>query len=202
MSAWPQLFVAIVAGYLIGAIPIGYLVGRSRGRDPRATGSGKMGATNVLRAHGPKASALVLLGDMAKGALAVALAHALVPDVVGAEAAAGLAAILGHVFPVYVGFRGGRGVATALGAMFIMNPLVGGAALLTGAVVIYRSRLASLGSLIGALVGLLCIALLYLGRPELLAALIYCAMAALIIGLTHRDNIQRLADGTERKIQL
>ncbi|HEU0168423.1 MAG TPA: glycerol-3-phosphate 1-O-acyltransferase PlsY [Chloroflexota bacterium] len=202
MSAWPQLVVALVAGYLIGAVPVGYLVGRSQGKDPRSSGSGKMGATNVLRSLGPKASALVLLGDIAKGAAAVAIAHVLLPDVNWAEAAAGLAAIIGHVFPVYVGFRGGRGVATALGAMFVMNPIVGTAALVTGALVIYRSRLASLGSLMGALAGLLVIAALYLGRPDLLAPLVYCALAALIIAVTHRDNIQRLADGTERKIQL
>lgn len=202
MLNWPGLAVAAAAGYLIGSIPIGYLVGRSRGVDPRAKGSGKMGATNVLRTLGRKASAAVLVADMAKGAAAVTLARFVLQGDVTAAAVAGVAAIIGHVLPIFAGFRGGRGVATALGAMIVISPIVGIAGLLAGLLVIARSRIASLGSLAGALLALLLIAALFVGRLQPLMALVYCALAALILLVTHRDNIQRLVDGTERKIQL
>jgi acyl phosphate:glycerol-3-phosphate acyltransferase len=202
LSGWPTVILAALAGYLIGSIPVGYLVGRVAGVDPRATGSGKMGATNVLRTLGRKASATVLLCDIGKGALAVGLAHVAFQGLMEAEVAAGIAAILGHVFPVFVGFRGGRGVATAIGGMLVISPLVGLAGLLTGLVIIAVFRVASLGSLLGALLALLLIAALVMGRMQPAVALVYCLLSFLILAATHRDNIQRLATGTERKIQL
>ena len=202
MIAWPAVVIAAVAGYGIGSIPTGYLICRAQGVDPRVRGSGKTGATNVLRTLGPRASATVLILDLAKGAAAVAAAKLFLQGMVDAEVAAGVAAIIGHVFPVFLGFRGGRGVATSLGAMLIISPLVGAVGLLCGLLVIARSRVASLGSLLGAGVALLLIAALVLNRLEPLVALVYCALAALILAITHRDNIQRLAAGTERKIQL
>ncbi|MHB8619387.1 MAG: glycerol-3-phosphate 1-O-acyltransferase PlsY [Chloroflexota bacterium] len=201
MSGWPELVLLAAAGYLVGSIPVGYMIGRSQGVDVRAHGSGKMGATNVLRTLGPKASAAVMVCDISKGAAAVGIAL-LVQHGIGAEVAAGIAAILGHIFPVFVGFRGGRGVATSLGALLVINPLVGMLGLIIGLAVIARSRLASLGSLAGALVALLFMVGLFLNRLETLLPVIYCLLAFLILALAHRDNIQRLADGTERKIQL
>src|SRR5579862_2796367 len=120
MIAWPAVIVATLVGYVIGSIPIGYVIGRAFGVDPRTQGSGKMGATNVHRILGRKASAAVLVLDMAKGAVAVALVKLLFGSGVSAEVAAGLAAIIGHVFPLFAGFKGGRGVATSLGAMLVI----------------------------------------------------------------------------------
>ncbi len=197
----PLLLVA-VAGYLVGSIPTGYLICRSQGVDPRARGSGKTGATNVLRTLGRKASAAVLVSDMAKGAVAVLIARWLFSDVLAADVVAGVAAIVGHVFPVFIGFRGGRGVATALGAMLAISPIVGLVGLAAGALIIARSRIASLGSLVGAALALLFIAALFFTRLQPLLPVIYCLLAAMILVFTHRDNIQRLLAGTERKIQL
>lgn len=202
MIAWPTLLVVALVGYLIGSIPNGYLLGRALGVDPRSTGSGKMGATNVFRTMGPKASAAVLLGDMAKGAAAVALAQVVFQGALEAQVVAGVAAIIGHVLPVFVGFRGGRGVATALGAMLVISPLVGAVAMVTGLVVIACSKVASLGSLLGAGLALAVIAVLVASRLEPPLALVYCGLASLILALTHRDNIQRLMSGTERKLQI
>ncbi|MFI5268184.1 MAG: glycerol-3-phosphate 1-O-acyltransferase PlsY [Chloroflexota bacterium] len=202
MIAWPAFLLIAVASYLIGAIPNGYLLGRMLGVDPRSKGSGKMGASNVLRTMGPKASAAVLLGDMAKGAGAVALARLLFQDLLAAEVVAGVAAIIGHVLPVFIGFRGGRGVATSVGAMLVISPLVGLVALVTGLVVIACSKVASLGSLLGAGLALAFIAVLVASHMEPPLALVYCALASLILALTHRDNIRRLMSGTERKLQL
>jgi glycerol-3-phosphate acyltransferase PlsY len=202
MIAWPALLLIATAGYLIGSIPNGYMIGRLLGVDPRTRGSGKMGATNVLRSMGPKASAAVLLCDMAKGAVAVALARLFSQDVLSAEVAAGVAAIVGHVLPLFIGFRGGRGVATALGAMLVIAPLVGVVGLVSGLAIIACSKMASLGSLLGAGLALAFIAVLVASRIEPPLALVYCSLASLILALTHRDNIQRLVSGTERKLQL
>ena len=202
MIAWPALLLIATAGYLIGSIPNGYLIGRLLGVDPRSKGSGKMGASNVLRTMGPKASAAVLLCDMAKGAAAVALARLFSQDVLSAEVVAGVAAIVGHVLPVFIGFRGGRGVATALGAMMVITPLVGIVGLVSGLAIIACSKVASLGSLLGAGLALALIAVLVASRIEPPLALVYCTLASLILALTHRDNIQRLVSGTERKLQL
>ena len=202
MMAWPALLILAAAGYLIGSIPNGWLLGRALGVDPRDKGSGKTGATNVLRTMGPKASAAVLLGDVAKGVAAVALARLLFPGLLGAEVVAGVAAIVGHVLPVFIGFRGGRGVATALGAMLVISPLVGLVALVVGVVVIACSKVASLGSLLGAGLALAFIAVLVASRLQPPLALVYCGLASLILAVTHRDNIQRLMSGTERKLQI
>lgn len=203
MIDWPALLITAAVGYVIGSVPFGFLVGRAFGVDPRSKGSGKTGATNVLRTLGRKASLAVLVCDMAKGAGAVAVAMLLFHSTLAGEVAAGVAAIIGHVFPVFIGFRGGRGVATALGAMLVISPIVGLVALLTGVVVIARSKLASLGSLLGAGLALALIAILVASRLEQSALpLVYCLLATLILALTHRDNIQRLASGTERKIQI
>lgn len=202
MMPWPDFLLVAAAGYLIGSIPNGWLLGRVLGVDPRDKGSGKMGATNVLRTMGPKASAAVLLGDMAKGAAAVALARLLFPGVLGTEVVAGVAAIVGHVLPVFIGFRGGRGVATALGAMLVISPLVGLVALVVGLTVIATSKVASLGSLLGAGLALAFIAVLVASRLQPPLALVYCGLASLILAVTHRDNIQRLVSGTERKLQI
>jgi glycerol-3-phosphate acyltransferase PlsY len=202
MIPWPAVILAALAGYAVGSIPTGFLIGRAFGVDPRSHGSGKMGATNVHRVLGRKASLAVLACDMAKGAAAVAIARFAFGGAVPAEVAAGLAAIIGHVFPVFIGFRGGRGVATAVGAMLVISPLVGVAALVAGSVIIAIFRMASLGSLLGASAGLLVLVILFASQQQPFAVLVYGLLAVFILAITHRDNIQRLATGTERKIQL
>src|SRR5438105_11297590 len=186
MISWPSLAVVAAAGYVIGSVPIGYLIGRTQGVDPRTTGSGKMGATNVLRTLGRKASAAVLLLDMAKGAVAVVVVRTFFHSVLAAEVAAGVAAIIGHVWPVFIGFRGGRGVATAVGSMIVISPLVGVPAFLAGLIIIVVSRRASLGSLLGASVGLLVIVVLFASRQQPFSVLVYGLLAVAILAITHR----------------
>ena len=199
-----ELPLAALLGYLIGAIPSGVMIGRLRGVDPRAAGSGRTGTTNALRTLGPALAAVVLLLDVAKGAVAV-LAGAWVGETVGAadawpSALAGVAAVLGHVRSVFIGFGGGRGVATGGGAMLVLAPLALLAAIPVFLLLVWRTRYVSLGS-IGAAVALpLGVALLYsLGRAGVEAALAAALIGAVVI-VAHRDNIERLRAGTERKL--
>src|SRR5439155_15374616 len=157
MLALPVTLMAAMAGYLIGAIPFGYLVARSRGVDIFQHGSGNIGATNVGRILGRRFGILVFLLDFAKGAvpagLGLAVAHWLgiePPAVVGV--AGGLAAFLGHLFPIYLGFRGGKGVATGAGVVVVLLPVPAAAAVLTWILFIAAFRYVSLASLAAALV--------------------------------------------------
>ncbi len=191
--------VAIAVGYLLGSFPSGYVVGRLRGIDVRQWGSGSLGGTNVLRSAGPWAAILAVLGDVAKGVLAVFVARALISSP-SAEVLAGLAAILGHDFSIFLTFSGGRGVATtlgALGALYLPAPIILG---LLGLAVIGVSRYASLASL--TIATSMPFAMLYLvlfvGKP--VWYLVYGLAAGILIVVLHRGNIQRLLDGTERKI--
>jgi glycerol-3-phosphate acyltransferase PlsY len=187
---------ALAAAYLIGAIPVGFVVARLRGGfDIRGRGSGNIGATNVLRTLGPIAGALTLAGDVAKGYAAVAVARAL--D--GAPRVAALAAVLavvGNCWPVYLGFRGGKGVATGLGAFLALIPwAVLPAAAVWGATT-GTSRYVSLGSVAACIA--LPVAAAFLGYP-LHAVAAAAAVGALIVW-RHRDNLRRLRAGTERRL--
>lgn len=184
------------AGYLIGSISFAVLLVRLRtGRDIRAEGSGNAGATNVLRSHG-KALGLAVGGlDIAKGAAAVLLVRAVTADPRYA-AAAGLAAVLGHVFPVFYGFRGGKGVATAVGAFLVLAPLATLVCLAVFVVVVAVTRYVSLGSVI-AMVLLPPVAGLLFQAPR--AVIAAAAAAAVLIVIKHRENLRRLARGDERK---
>lgn len=192
----PPVLLALTAilAYLLGSIPFGLVMARLFGLgDLRKIGSGNIGATNVLRTGNKPAAFLTLVLDAGKGAIAVLTARA----VFGPDAAqiAGFAAFLGHCFPVYLGFRGGKGVATFLGTMLALSFPVGLAACATWAVTAAVTRYSSLSALVAASLGPVFAALL--GRPELsaLAAL----LAALVI-YRHSANIRRLLDGTEPKI--
>jgi glycerol-3-phosphate acyltransferase PlsY len=186
----------LVASYLIGAIPVGFLVARAAGGfDIRGKGSGTIGATNVLRTLGPGPAVLTLLGDIVKGYLAVRVAEVLGPQPMWGAAGA-LLAIAGNCWPVFLRFRGGKGVATGLGAFLALIPLaiVPAAALWIAIAAIFRY--VSLASMAAALT--LPVAALVLGYPrESVGA---AALAALVILWRHRENIRRLAGGTENRL--
>jgi len=192
--------VAIAIGYLLGSFPSGYVVGRLRGVDVRQWGSGRIGGTNVLRAVGPWAAILAVLSDVAKGVLAVFVARALVGSP-SAEVLAGLAAILGHDFSIFIKFSGGRGVATTLGAFgALYMPAAPIILALIGILVIAVSRYASLGSLTIATLMPLAMLYLVLFADKPIWYLVYGLAAGILIVVLHKGNIQRLLAGTERKV--
>lgn len=183
--------------YLLGSVAFAVLLVRlSTGKDIRTEGSGNAGATNVLRAHGKGLGLAVAVLDVAKGALAVWLVRLATADPRYAAAAA-FAAVLGHVFPLYYGFRGGKGVATAVGAFLVLAPWPTLVCVGVFVLVVAVTRYVSLGSVVGLVLlppvaGLL----FHAPRPVVLAA----AATAVLIVVKHRDNLKRLAAGTERKL--
>jgi glycerol-3-phosphate acyltransferase PlsY len=188
--------VAIVAAYLIGAVPIGYLVGRAFGvADIRRHGSGTIGATNVLRTAGRLPALLTLGGDIAKGYGAVALGAALAGDL-GATAACAVAAVIGNCWSVFLGFRGGKGVATGLGALLRIAPLAMLPAAVVWLAVTVSFRYVSLGSILAAICAAAGAALLGYPAPHALAAL---GVAAIVVA-RHHANIARLLAGHEPKV--
>ncbi len=181
-------------GYLLGSVPFGVLVTRALGLgDVRAIGSGNIGATNVLRTGSKGAALATLLLDGGKGALAVLLARATAPE--DAAQLAGFAAFLGHCFPVWLGFRGGKGVATFLGILLAIAWPVGLAACATWAATAALLRISSLSALVAAVLSPLWAVLL--GRSEVAAL---CLALAVLILVRHRANIARLLAGTEPRI--
>ena len=188
--------VLVAAAYLLGSIPFGVVIARGAADvDLRRVGSGNIGATNVLRAVGKGAAALTLVGDIGKGALAVGLARW--AGAGGAVvAAAALAAVLGHLFPVWAGFRGGKGVATTLGVVLGAMPSVGGLLLVVWLAVAAVTRYSSLAAL-AATAALPLLVWLVDGRPAMLG--LSAALLVLVV-VRHRENIGRLLAGTEGKI--
>ena len=202
MSGALPLLLAVALGYLLGAIPSGLLIGRALGGvDIRQYGSGRTGATNAMRSLGARGFALTFVADAGKAIVAVLLARALAGDgSLVAESLAAAAAIVGHNWSVYIGFGGGRGVACSFGAILMLfwpGALIG---LVVCAALIAATRLVSLGSIAGTVVGLIValVAVATGAAPPSLAAWAIVT-AALVIG-SHRDNIGRLLAGTERKI--
>ena len=188
------LFVA--GGYLLGSIATAVLVSRALGTaDPRSGGSGNPGATNVLRLAGRRAAALTLAGDVVKGVVPVLAARAAdLPP--GEVAMVGLAAFLGHLYPAFFGFRGGKGVATALGALLGMEPLLGAGVLATWIVAAGVSRYSSLAALVASVLAP-GYAWVLSGHPGVVGAV--SVMAALLVW-RHRANIRRLLAGEEGRI--
>ena len=186
----------VAAGYLVGSISFAVLLVRLKtGKDIRKEGSGNAGATNVLRAHGRTLGLLVALLDVAKGAAAVLLVRAVTADP-RAAAAAALAAILGHVFPLYYGFRGGKGVATAVGAFLVLAPYPALACIGVFVAVVWLSRYVSLGSVVAMTLLPMACGLFGAPLPTVMAA----AGAAVLIVFKHLDNLKRLARGEERRL--
>lgn len=188
--------VLTVVAYLLGSVPFGVLAARAKGGvDLRRVGSGNIGATNVLRAVGKGAAALTLLGDIGKGAAAVGLGRwfGVSP---AALALVALAAVAGHLLPVFAGFRGGKGVATTLGVVLAAMPAVGGLLLLIWLAVAAIWRYSSLAALAAA-AALPVLAWALDGRPPMVAL---GAALLLLVLVRHRENIARLRRGTEGKI--
>jgi len=187
----------IAAAYLIGSIPFSFLVARAFGvADVRRVGSGNVGATNVLRSAGRGAGAAALILDVAKGALAVAIALRLAPGHPVLPAVAAGAAVVGHVYPLWLGLRGGKGVATGLGAFAMLEPLAALIAVPIFGLTVATTQFASLGSVVGA-ASLALLTLFFRGLDPVAIAAI--ATATLII-VRHRSNLRRVLDGTERRL--
>jgi glycerol-3-phosphate acyltransferase PlsY len=186
----------IILAYLIGSIPFALLLARRFGAaDLRRIGSGNLGAANVMRASGVTAGLLVVALDMSKGAASVWLAAR---DSAGATlpAAAGVAAIIGHIYPLWVRFRGGKGVATACGVFAVLTPLALPPALAVFVAVVWLTKYVSLGSVVASIVLAPLAYALGSPAPSVLAA----AAAGAIIVFRHRSNVLRLRTGTERRL--
>ena len=185
-------------GYLLGSLPIGFLIARDRGGvDLRQVGSGNVGAANVFRSAGRRLGVLVLFIDMAKGAGSALLARAFfAASHDHAEAVAGLAAIVGHIYPIWLRFIGGKGVAVAFGAFTVLAPIAAVAAASVFVVATWATRYVSLGSVL-ATVTLPAIQWSF-GASD--AASLAATAAAALILFRHRGNIARLARGTERRL--
>jgi glycerol-3-phosphate acyltransferase PlsY len=189
---------AVVAAYLLGSLSFAVLlVRKATGKDIRQEGSGNAGATNVLRAHGKGLALAVAVLDVLKGTAAVLLARALTGGDARVMAAAGLAAVLGHVFPVFYGFRGGKGVATALGAFVALAPWATLASLGLMILVVAATRFVSLGSMLGMAALPLLAGLVFSAQASIVAA---AAATAVLIVWKHRENIARLSKGQERRL--
>jgi glycerol-3-phosphate acyltransferase PlsY len=186
----------VLLGYLLGSLPFAVIVSKAFGiADPRTFGSGNPGATNVLRSGNKPAALLTLLGDALKGWIAMWLARKLGADVLGV-AAAGVAAFIGHVFPLFLKFKGGKGVATAFGVLAGFNgwlALICAAAWLLTAIV---TRYSSLAALVAAVAAPIAAAWLGVGNEALVAIVVMST----ILTLRHRDNIKRLLAGTEGRL--
>lgn len=190
-----NVLLAAIFGYLVGSVAFAVVFSKVFGLpDPRSYGSGNPGATNVLRSGKRSAALLTLVGDAAKGALAVWMVRLLGWSDV-AIAAAGLAAFVGHLWPVYFGFKGGKGVATAFGIVLALSPLLAAITLAIFVLVVAASRYVSLASVLSS-IGAAFAALSLYGIGPVAAAII--AMAALIV-VRHRANLRRLIAGTESR---
>ncbi|HNS79272.1 MAG TPA: glycerol-3-phosphate 1-O-acyltransferase PlsY [Syntrophorhabdus sp.] len=185
----------IVFAYLLGSVPVGLLLSKIKGADPRAVGSGNIGATNVMRAAGKITGALTLIGDVLKGLIPVMIAFMLGETKI-IVTAAGLAAFLGHLFPVFLRFKGGKGVATALGVYLGLDPFAVLIAIIIFVLTIIKWGFVSLGSLVG--VAAMPLLLYFLSAPVQYIYLVLIIGA--LIFIKHKDNIRRLVAGTENKI--
>ncbi len=200
------MFVAVIIAYLIGSIPFGYLIVRlTAGDDVRQTGSGGTGATNVTRRAGKATGVITLILDALKGVLAIVVAKSVAdgPNAAWIVAAAAVAVLLGHIFPVWLGFRGGKGVATSVGAFLALSPIAVLCAAVIFVAVVWLTKFVSLGSIMAAATIPLFVWLQSVFiepvadlRPLLSAAVV----GALLILFAHRGNIVRLWNKTESRI--
>jgi len=208
-----RFLVALALGYLLGSIPSGVIVSRLFGNvDPRTQGSGKTGATNVMRTLGTGPAVLVAVMDILKGVAAILLTRFLVYPLgadanaaqhnlqATAEALAGFGALLGHNFSIFLRFTGGRGVAVGAGAIFAVTPIAGLLSVIAMAIPIAITRYVSLGSILGAAVAGISALILALTGHDYLPHAIFAMVGGGFVIFSHRDNIERLLSGTERRI--
>jgi glycerol-3-phosphate acyltransferase PlsY len=189
-----KIALLIMCAFIMGSIPVGVIVAKIKGVDLKKVGSGNIGATNVLRSLGKGPAALTLFGDMLKGTLAVALGRYFGLGIFY-QGIIGLSAILGHNFSLFLGFRGGKGVATSLGVFLLYSPQTALITFIIWIVVVLTTKYSSLGALISF--GLLPLNIfLFDSKDKLPVAL----LVTLFILIRHTDNIRRLIKGTERKI--
>jgi acyl phosphate:glycerol-3-phosphate acyltransferase len=185
----------VIGAYLIGSIPVGVILSRLKGKDPRGVGSGNIGATNVMRAAGKVLGIITLIGDALKGFIPTFLAlHAGLPE--HTVAAAGFAAFLGHLFPLFLGFKGGKGVATALGVYLALCPLAILGSFIVFVLVLAKWRYVSAGSIAGT--ALMPLFLYALKKPQMYIAL--SVVLGVMIILKHWGNMKRLVSGTEHRL--
>jgi len=200
-------FILILIAYLIGSIPTAIIISKSFFNiDIRDYGSGNMGATNSFRVLGPKFGTVVMIGDMLKGILAVAL-YNLLPyyltnelDRTNLMIGLGLAAVIGHIYPIWAGFRGGKGVATLFGMVLAIQPIVAINCVGVFLLVLYLTRYVSLSSIIAGVALPICVLWIY-NEKEVFYRVFAVAVAALIV-LTHQKNISRLLKGNEGRIPI
>lgn len=197
---------SFLLAYLIGGIPFSVLTGKLfYGKDIRKEGSGNAGATNTFRVLGKTAGSIVLLLDILKGAGAVELYHLRMPPGLDSEGklfyelALGITAVIGHIFPVYLKFKGGKGVATGFGVAVAVFPLAAGVAFITFAVIFPLFKYVSLGSLLASVAFATVVFIQNIKQPLIGISAI---LIAAIIFFTHRENIKRLMNGTESKMYL
>lgn len=191
--------VVVIVSYLIGSIPSGLILGKLRGIDVREYGSGNIGTTNVLRTLGKRFGAIVMVADLLKGVVAILLARYVIGTPAG-EMAAALAVVAGHDWSLYLNFKGGRGVATSAGALFVMAPLVAVAGVVMFVAIVALTRYVSLGSMLAAAGAVVVMAVFTaLGRTPA-EYLIFIGIAVALIVFQHRENVARLLNGTENKL--
>lgn len=196
-----EYLIFVPLGYILGAIPFGLIAGKLFGGvDVRDHGSGSIGMTNVMRTVSPPVAILVLILDMGKAAGAVLLVK-FIADAPMVETLTGIAVIAGHSWSVFIGFSGGKGTATGWGALFALSPIAGIVASIIGVGLVALTRYVSLGSIVAATLGSLTLAVLAVVNDSVpLEYALYGAVGAPIILFKHRDNIQRLIKGDERKL--
>jgi glycerol-3-phosphate acyltransferase PlsY len=201
-----QVLGIVIIGYLLGSIPFGVIIGKMvRGIDVREHGSGSMGMTNVMRTVGAKAGLIVLILDLLKGSAAVALAWAIfysepASTVQWGQMAGGVAAVIGHSWPVYIGFRGGRGISTAFGAILVISWPIGLICLAIFLLMVAIFRYISLGSISGAIALVVAMAVFYMNDLQPFAYLAFALVVAPVVILRHHANIKRLLSKTESKV--
>ncbi len=193
----------MVLGYLLGSIPVGYIVGRLYGVDVRQHGSGRTGGTNVWRATGLTAALITVLGDIVKGVLAVWLARAIFGLDLSA-ALAGAMAVIGHNWSVFLNFRGGAGGITSAAGLVALDPIVGGVVTLIALLVLYVSRYASVATMTASAGGLIVVVLIHFLAPFLAPTVViyYSVIVSAAVLWSLRPNIRRLVQGNERRITL
>jgi glycerol-3-phosphate acyltransferase PlsY len=197
----PVLFAgSLIVAYLLGALPTGLIVGKViRGVDIRRYGSGSTGSTNVYRTLGKIPAAAVVLLDIAKGTVAVGIAWAATNDNEYALALAGVAVIVGHSWPVFSGFRGGKGVMTGWGAMIALSPIAAGITAV-GWLVVTITKYVSIGSLFGTTLGTVTIVVLGVIGLVPMEYAVFSVGGSLVIFIRHAENITRLMSGTEKPV--